>query len=524
MKKRMFGLSLVALSVLGMVGCNSNTSDNGNSAGADDVSAYVDKEDQDASIVWWNNYKQPKDDEKKSMTEDELRGKYAEYYYATDVISAFEKAHPKFKVSMEYKGNYAAIATAVNAGLGSGDTPNIVSTYQDNVYAWSTTPGALLDMTPYAKQLESDSDFDQSYLSIEKGIYGGKYLSLPYSKSAEMLVVNQDAFDLAGAGKAGSDAGKYVAPEAVASKTKYTIPTTWDDMITLAKKIKTDFPSLFGDNQKNADGFFNALPICYDSGENLAITFLRDAGIDYTVGTAAKAADQVPVFDNAEAKKLFVQVKKWNSEGLIGTQNQLRMDGKYHIYGSELFYTGKSFMNISSTAGASYFAADGYKATVAHVPSYNGKADVISQGPSLAFFDKGEAANDASWKFYKFLAQAENGAKLSSIDSYFPLRKSTYNQDGVKTLTDAAKAGVTASSARTDKVHAYVGTAMNLNTTYSNEKAYYISDVFQYSAKARTAIGKMLESLFNANVTTDADITAKVDELFKAAKAEVFAA
>jgi hypothetical protein len=193
-----------------------------------------------------------------------------------------------------------------------------------------------------------------------------------------------------------------------------------------------------------------------------------------------------------------------------------------------MFYTGKSFMNISSTAGASYFAADGFTASVNRTPTYNGHSKVISQGPSLAFFDKDLSSNTAAYEFYKFLTQPAQAATLTSIDSYFPLRTTTYNEAAVKTLTDAATATVAADTETgtyASKRNTYVGQAINLNKTYTNNSDFYISDVFAYSAKARTAIGGLITSLFNdTEASTDAEIAALVDTLCTQAKSEVFTA
>ncbi len=516
MKK--INLGLVALSALSLVGCGGNNSNNTG----------------DIAITWWNNYKVASKEELEAAGTDEaklaaLKLKYAEHYYAEAAIEAFHKAHPNITVTQAYKGSYNDIANEVSSNIGSGNTPNIVSAYQDNAFAFNISDNAVLDMTEYAKELERDADFNQAQLAIEKKIYNGKLLSLPYSKSAEMLVVNKSAFELVGAGKAGVDADTgnqhYAAPEAVATKTAYTIPTTWDEMISTARKIKADFPTVF-ENQIDKDGFFTALPICWDSTENMAITFLENAGITYTDGSKTGAAS-VPVFDNADAKALFVQLKKWNQEGLLGTQNQLPMSGKYHIYGSEMFYTGKSFMNISSTAGSTYFAADGFRADIAVTPSYNNNSKVISQGPSLVFLKKKDnAVNDAAFEFYKFLTSKDWGSKLTAIDAYFPLRTSTYNEASVKEFTDKATATLpadTEANTRSAKMTTYVGQALNLNKTYTEKNSYYISDVFEYSAKFRTAIGKLVTSLFNdRELDTDAKIAAKVDELFEAAKTETF--
>lgn len=534
MKKKL--LSVLALSAIVLTGCGKSSGSSDNSGKGDSNVTPT----PTVNLTWWNNYKQPSDDDKKkvtdgTMTQDALELKYSEYFYAQHIIEDFEKENPGVKVAQINPGNYNAIATQINAALTTHATPNIASTYQDNVYAYNSTPNTVLDMTPYiTSTLEKDSDFNQGYLSIEKGIYGGKYLSLPYSKSAEMLVVNKSAFDLVGAGTAGVTATstdtsshsdqKYTAPTAVADKTAYAIPKTWDEMITTARKIKHDFPSLF-ENQYDEQGYFKAVPICWDSGQNMAISFLTNGGDLYTDGSKEGAAQIL--FNSETAKNMFVQLKKWNNEGLLCTQNQLPMDGpKYHIYGSAMFYQGQSFMNISSTAGASYFAADGFTASINHVPSYNGSSKVISQGPSLVFFEHGKKANDASFKFYQALTQKDNCAKLSSIDAYFPLRASAYDTNSIKEFTDLASKPIAADTETktfSNKAKAYIGQAMNLNNTYSSNKEYFISDVFDHSAAARIAIGNLIDSLFNdKTLDTDEKIKAKVDELVAAAISSIY--
>ncbi len=495
------------------------------------------------TIKWWNNYQVPKEDS--SETESRKDSTYREYWYAKDLISAFTKDHPNINVEMSYQGSYSEIVTNTSKALATGDQPNIVSCYGDSVAVFrKANENAVLNMTGYAKNLIEDKDFNQNYLDIEKGMYTTGFYSLPYSKSAETLVVNQTIFDKVGEGKAGTDTEKdvkdnsgnvtgkaavYTAPVAAATKKAYTIPENIYELADLARTIKTDFPELYK-NQKDKDGYFTAIPFCWDSAENMFISALQNSGIAYTDGLKSTAACRV-LFKNEDAKKLMIQLKKWNNEGLICTQNQLPITNaakRNHQFSSNMVVAGSIAMAMSSTAGARYFATDGgFKATFHHALSWqeNGKAKdakVISQGPSLCFFDKGKAQNDASFIFYQYLTNAENGGELAANTSYFPLREKGYNNAKITAALAASETGATAEAKYGVKNSTYTGDVLNLNKTYTSEGAYFLSPVFEESSATRTAVGKLVAEVFdNKDATTDETIKAAVETAFNNAYTSV---
>ncbi|MCR4561826.1 MAG: extracellular solute-binding protein [Bacilli bacterium] len=487
------------------------------------------------TVTWWNNYVVPDDP---SLEENRNNSTYREYYYCADLIAAFQKENPNIKVETAYHGNYASIFNDAATALNTGDTPNIISCYADSVASLrNQAADSMLNVKDFAdKNLATDTDFIQNYLEIEEGMYGDGMYSLPYSKSSETLVINSTVFEHVGEGKAGSDIvrdGKvtYTAPTAVATKEAYAVPNNWTQLIEVARKIKADFPTLF-ENQRDADGYFTSIPFVWDSAENMFISLLKNADIDYTDGTGETAAKRV-LFNNSDAKSLVVQLKKWNNEGLICTQNQLPITDaarQYHQYSSNMFSEGTVFMTISSTTGSRYFAADGgFKADFNHVPAWKDDvaltdAEVISQGPSLAFFDKSEAENNAALTFYKYLTNSENSANLAYNTTYFPLRASSYENEKVKSLKTAYEAGVTTASSYGDKTKAYAGACLALNSEYAENNNYFLSPVFAESAKCRTAVGKLLTTVLNdRTATTDEEITALVETSFTNAAREVLA-
>ncbi|MFA6754886.1 MAG: extracellular solute-binding protein [Bacilli bacterium] len=541
--KAKFLLTLGAVAVLACA-CGENT----------DPNAYVytkfegTPSELSTTITWWNNYKVPADGD----TEENRKGStYREYFYALDLISEFNKLYPNIKVETVNKGSYSEIQKAVNTGLNSGDTPNFATCYGDHVAGYSKVY-ATMDMSGFMDDetigfgkgadgtstdtSTSKDDFSASYLNGEKSMYTSKtYESLPYSKSAECMAINKSVFDKVGAGECGVDTfykdnPSYVAPVAASSKAKYEIPTNWTDLIKIGRQMKTDFPEVFSNNV-DSDGYFTAVPICYDSAENMFISFANMMNIPYTSNESTEVAKQI-LFNNEAAKKLVVQLKKWNNEGILGIQNTNYLSDAtkgYHQYSSTMMTAGSCFVCFSSTAGARYFADynGGFTADIVSTPTIDDSiygtgtpstepSKVISQGPSLTFFRKADKKEEyASWLFYKFLTNTTNSATLAKNTAYFPLRASSYKTDTVKTLTDAADDTLEITSSYSDKVNTYTGKVLDLNSEYSENDRYIYSPVFDLSSASRTAIGNLMSAVFNDHTsTTDAEITAFVEKQF----------
>ena len=515
----------------------------------------------DTTITWWNNYQEP------DNKEDFNKTSYSEYVFEQEVIAEFNKVYPNIKVNTKCIGNYNEIGKQLNSSLSGGNTPNIASIYGDYVAGYMKA-GATLVMDDYisnsdygfGKSVDADgniiddastaqSDINQSYLNGEKNQYSdGKFNSMPFSKSGEILAVNQSVFDKEGAGKAGSDSAdkdgnaSYVAPTSAASKAKYSVPTNYKELIATARKMKEDYPSLFK-NQYDSNQYFNAVPFCYDSAENMYISFSEMMGIPYTSNKSSNVAEQV-LFNNDQAKALVVQLKKWNNEGLICTQNQLPISkGTYHQYSSTMMAQGTIFMCITSTAGARYFAntdynsgKGGFTASMNETPAIDvncfdgaksapstAKSKVIAQGPSLTFFKKSdEKQNVASFLFYKFLTNTENSARLAKQTSYFPIRNSSYETETIKNILAKSNNVVDENTSYSDKVSTYSAQTFSLGSKYTSENRWYNSPVFDLSASCRTAVGNIINTVFNDHkATTDEEITTLVNNAFATAYTDV---
>lgn len=510
----------------------------------------------DTTITWWNNYIEPKDPATANKTG------FAEYFYEQEVIEGFNKIYPDIKVKTVYKGNYAKIASEINTAISVGNQPNIASVYGNSVAGFLKN-NATLSLDSYVTNSDygfgkgvddngnivedsstSLDDINQSYLNAEKSQYqGNHYYSMPYSKSGESLVINKDVFEAEGSKAAGSDAYDskgalaYKAPISSSAKKKYNVPTNWKELIATARQMKIDYPNLFStEKQYNSDGLFYAVPFCYESSQNMFISFAEMMDIPYSSNSSSNVNDQI-LFNNDKAKELVVQLKKWNNEGLICTQNQLpKTSDVYHEYASSMLSYGRAFMVIVSTTHARYFSVTnnendkgGYIASMEETPvidenCYDGKTEevtnskskVISQGPSLTFFKKNdEKQNLASFLFYKYLTNTENSSKLAAQTAYFPIRNSSYNSEAIQNIVSDGKKELTEDNSYQERIKTYTGQAFNLNTTYTQEDRYFLSPVFDLSADCRTAVGNIIDTIFNnKNIKTDEEIRNAVDAAF----------
>ena len=520
--------SLLALASVGLIlaGCTETSSSSTTTGSGEEI-----------TLTWWNDYAQTGD----SATTQR-------YDYVQSVIEAFKTDHPNIHVVQENHNSYGEIAGDVTNALSAGgrNLPNIASVYPDNAVIWDETEGAVLHPEQYFEDPEigfGDTYADiQSSIEAEKSGYGsGPLLTLPYSRSSEAMFINETVFDKVGEGACGNDSDpavmgdleKYTAPIAASTKVAYDVPTTWTEMIDLARQMKADFPEVFA-NQRDSQNMLKAVPICYDSGDNMFITFCKMMGIPYT--------DEASVlFNNDDAKQMMIQLKKWNNEGLIGTADQLPITNAeegWHEYSTSMVNYGKVFILISSTTSGMYLGVDGYRAGVYQTPtiggrdledatfsssvSQTGEHYAISQGPSLVLFEGGdEAINRATFEFYTFLTNTENGAGLSNTTGYFPVRASSNDTEELREIIDAADDTITDKSNSeadlTAKTNHYKGCSYQINEEYISQNDYFIATINDKSAATRSAVGTMVNTIFDTVATTDSEIETLVNNAFQTA-------
>ena len=269
-----------------------------------------------------------------------------------------------------------------------------------------------------------------------------------------------------------------------------TLPTTWDEMESVCKKIKAIDPG--------------CVPLGYDSEANWFITMTEQLNSGYT----SLDEDEHFLFNNDANANFIKRYHEWYKNGYLTTETI------YGSYTSGLFTaTGndqKCYMVIGSTGGASYQTppvdSNGkplFEAGMATIPQEDpNNPQVISQGPSLCILDsESDQEIVASWLFVKFLtSNVAFQAAFSMKSGYAPV---------IKSVQDNA-----VYSAWLDKASGYDNmTALSVKLALSQSDAYFVSPAFNGSSVARDEVGGVLaDCLVYSGSDVEAYIRQKLQE------------
>ena len=396
-------------------------------------------------------------------------------------IAEFNKLYPNITIVHEQVGNYDDVRDNIAVELTVGNQPDIAYCYPDHVALYNISKRVItLDSLIDSKieitradgskeilgltQAQKD-DFIAGYYNEGKQFGDGLMYTLPLSKSTEVLYYNKTFFE--------------------ANDLK--VPTTWDEMEALCKKIKEIDP--------------NSIPLGYDSEANWFITMCEQMKSPYTSATGDHF-----LFDNETNRNFVAKFRDWYKKGYLTTQEILGS------YTSELFKSNdgtRSYMSIGSSAGATHQrpnkGEDGaypFEVGIATIPQADvNNPKVISQGPSICLFQSENPQETiAAWLFMKFLTtNVEFQAEFSMASGYVPVLKSVAQNPVYAEFLNKADGGD------------YIS-ALSAKRCLEQEKAYYTSPAFVGSSDARDAVGLLLQSCL---VDSGSDVNAILDKAFK---------
>jgi len=395
-------------------------------------------------------------------------------------IEDFNVLYPNIHIEQEQVGGYDDVREQIATEITVGNQPNIAYCYPDHVAMYNISKAVVTLDNLIASDIEVEnalgekevlglteaqiSDFIAGYYNEGKEFGDGLMYTMPLSKSTEVLYYNKTFFD----------------------ENDLTVPTTWDELEAVCKKIKEIDPE--------------SIPLGYDSEANWFITMCEQQGSDYTSATGDHY-----LFDNDENKAFVKKFREWYQKGYVTTQTI------YGAYTSGLFTaeTGtKSYMSIGSSAGASHQrpAADTtgnypFEVGIAPIPQVNPDAPkVISQGPSLCIFQKKNPQEViASWLFVKFLTtNVDFQAEFAIASGYIPVLKSVAEHPVYKAELDKADGGK------------YI-TSLSAKICMEQENAYYTSPAFNGSSTARDEVGALLTKCLSDEAS---DVDALINSAF----------
>ena len=309
-----------------------------------------------------------------------------------EYIAKFNELYPNINVVHEQVGGYDEVRDQIRAELTVGNQPNIAYCYPDHVALYNVA-NAVVPLDEWIAN--SDVGFTEAELADfidgfydEGRQYGdGKMYTLPMSKSTELLYYNKTFFE----------------------QNNLEVPTTWDEMEALCRRIKEIDPS--------------CTPLGYDSESNWFITMCEQLGTPYTSATGEHY-----LFDNSDNYEFVKRFREWYQNGYVTTQEILGS------YSSEIFKKQTCYMSIASSAGATFQCpsknSDGtylFEVGIAPIPQINpDNPKAICQGPSLCLFKQDNSQEvAASWLFMKFLTtNPEFQADFSITSGYMPVIES----------------------------------------------------------------------------------------------------
>jgi len=290
-------------------------------------------------------------------------------------------------VEAVYQGSYGPIRELVNAGIVSGELPNIAAGYANDSASYSRD-GAVADLAPYINSpewgLNADemADFNQSLLAANTSA-DGTVLAWPHQSSAQVLVYNETLLNELG----------FEAP-----------PTTFEDFRAIACAANELTTEAGGDVQ----GF----PVIPD-GSAFESFLANMGGSIYDAETGAYTfADNQAVIDTLAFYKDLYDADC----GYIPAERFAEQVD---------FSLGLNPFFLSSSAGFTFINADyvengsTFTWNVSTVPYTEGNQTLQAFVPSIILFESTPEAELASWLFLKFLASSESATAWSAGSSYF---------------------------------------------------------------------------------------------------------
>ena len=399
-------------------------------------------------------------------------------------IADFNEKYPNITVEHSSYGSYDGVLSQVKTELTVGDHPNLAYGYADHVAVYNIsgatqTLDVLINDAEYGFTEAEINNFIDGALDEGKAFGDDKTYLIPIAKSTEVLYYNKSFFE----------------------KHNLTVPTTWEEMEAVCKKIKEIEPG--------------CIPLGYDSEANLFITMVEQYKSKYTDGTAENPF----AFDNETNRQFVETFRTWYNNKWMTTQE---LSGGY----TSSLFTGNSdsgtrcYMCIGSTGGAGYQMpktstdAQGnitfeFQVGIAPIPQIDKESPkVISQGPNVCIFKDNDPQKVlATWLFAKHLATDEVfQAEVSMTNGYVPVIKSiTDNEIYADFLAKGEQDG-------TKYIQAYA-----VKVALDQTPSMFVSDAFYGSAVARDQVGILIQKCL---AYEGADVTAAIKSAFEAAVAE----
>ncbi len=387
-------------------------------------------------------------------------------------IEDFQALYPNIKVNMRLYTDYARIYNDVITNISTQTTPNVCITYPDHIATYMTGINIVVPLDEVINNNKyglggTDVKFDSPTVSeivpeyLEEGSFDGSYYALPYMRSTEALYINKTYVEKLG----------YEVPDVI----------TWDFIWEVSEAATA----------QNSDGTYKInsqnvmIPFIYKSTDNMMITYLKQAGADYS-----DEAGNVYMF-NDTCNDFLEEIASHAISGAFSTF-------KISSYPANFLNAGQCIFAIDSTAGATWMGYEAphcdiseedlveFEMAVRPVPQVDiTNPKMMSQGPSLCIFNKEDPQEVlASWLFTQYLLTDEVQIGYAQTEGYVPVTLKARDTDEYKDYLN--RGGEDNDLYYEVKIEA---TRLLLDNTSNT----FVTPVFNGSASLRNAAGAVIE-------------------------------
>lgn len=309
------------------------------------------------------------------------------------IVSGFNNAQTRYRVSATFKGSYPETMVAAIAAFRAGNAPHVVQMFEVGTATMMAARGAIKPVHELMR--ETGTPFDPSvYLPAVRGYYStpdGRMVSMPFNSSTPVLWYNKDAFRRAG-----------LNPDQP--------PRTWEELVQFARRIRAA----------------NAAPCAFSTAWPTWIHF-ENFGAIHDVPFATKANG----FEGMDAQ-LLVNAPPYVRH--LETLVQMQRDGLFKYGGRDaagdaLGPSGEcAMLTASSALFARYEREAKFEWGVGFLPYYEGvrggpKNSIIG-GASLWVMTAPRRTPEeykAVAEFFRYIGSPEVSAKWHMDTGYIPI-------------------------------------------------------------------------------------------------------
>lgn len=299
--------------------------------------------------------------------------------YQQELVDRFNESQEEIVVKLEAYGS--EYDTKISAGMGSGDTPDVLYMWDYPTYQEALEP---LDSYIEAEGEEFKADFYEAlwpYNSIGDAVYG-----MPVGFTTHALFYNKDIFAEAGI-------------------TEPTDDWTWEDLKAAAQTIT---------EKTGIKGFaFQMKPDPYD-----AEMYAWSNGGAFVAEDGTLAGN----LNSDKTVEAFAMLQQMEKDGYAAAT-----EGN----GTDEFRGGKAAMYIYGAWSIASFDKDGLNYGIVTIPSFNGSGkDSVSILSSSGLSIAGDSKNKkAAWEFIKYWTSEE--CNKDRIGYELPARKSVVEAENL---------------------------------------------------------------------------------------------